>query len=103
MKIITRAIAIKNLKKYLGQDLRKLALKHGITTYETGKQNKGWKGLVLERLAGLETNISKAPNGLTYELKSVAFREIKGGLVPNEARPITLINPAELKAPPLFG
>src|SRR3989344_2678912 len=67
MKIITRAVAIKNLKRYIGQDLRKLALKHDITTYETGKQNKGWKGLVLERLAGLETNISKAPNGLTYD------------------------------------
>ena len=40
MKIITRTIAIKNLKKHIGQDLRELALKHGITTYETGKQNK---------------------------------------------------------------
>src|ERR1700722_2717689 len=58
MKIITRAVTIKNLKKYIGQDLRTLALQHGITTYETGKQNKGWKGLVLERLAGLETNVS---------------------------------------------
>ena len=84
MKIVTRAIAIKNLKKYIGQDLRKLALEYGITTYETGKQNKGWKGLVLERLAGLETNVSKAPNGLTYELKSVAFRTVKGELVPNK-------------------
>ncbi|MBI4136299.1 MAG: hypothetical protein HY481_01995 [Candidatus Vogelbacteria bacterium] len=102
MKIITRAIAIKNLKKYIGQDLRKLALKHGITTYETGKQNKGWKGLVLERLAGLETNISKAPNGLTYELKSVAFREVKGELVPKETMAITMINPAELKAHSFF-
>lgn len=102
MKIITRAVAIKNLKKYIGQDLRKLALKHGITTYETGKQNKGWKGLVLERLAGLETNISKAPNGLTYELKSVAFREVKGDLVPKETMAITMINPAELKAHSFF-
>ena len=89
MKIITRATAIKNLKKHIGQDLRKLALKYGITTYETGKQNKGWKGLVLERLAGLKTNISKAPNGLTYELKSVAFHYIK-----NE-----LSNPNELSTP----
>lgn len=102
MKIITRTIAIKNLKKYVGQDLRKLALKHGITTYETGKQNKGWKGLVLERLAGLETNISKAPNGLTYELKSVAFREVKGELVPKETMAITMINPEELKAHSFF-
>ena len=27
MKIITRSAAIKNLKKYIGKDLRKLALK----------------------------------------------------------------------------
>jgi len=102
MKIITRAVAIKNLKKYIGQDLRKLALEHGITTYETGKQNKGWKGLVLERLAGLQTNISKAPNGLTYELKSVAFHYVKNKLVPKETMAITMINPSELKAHSFF-
>lgn len=97
MKIVTRATAIKNLKKHIGQDLRKLALEHGITTYETGKQNKGWKGLVLERLAGLETNVSKAPNGLSYELKSVSFHEVKSELVPKETMAITMINPEELK------
>ena len=102
MKIITRAVAIKNLKKYIGQDLRKLALEHGITTYETGKQNKGWKGLVLERLAGLQTNVSKAPNGLTYELKSVAFRYAGKELVPKETMAITMINPEELKAHSFF-
>src|SRR4030043_727173 len=102
MKIITRATAIKNLKKYIGQDLRKLALKHGITTYETGKQNKGWKGLVLERLAGLQTNVSKAPNGLTYELKSVAFRYVNDVLVPKETMAITMINPEELKSHAFF-
>lgn len=97
MKIITRTVAIKNLKKYIGQDLRKLALEHGITTYETGKQNKGWKGLVLERLAGFQTNVSKAPNGLNYELKSVAFYHVKGKLVPKETMAIAMINPEELK------
>jgi len=102
MKIITRATAIKNLKKYVGQDLRDLALKHGITTYETGKQNKGWKGLVLERLAGLKTNVSKAPNGLTYELKSVAFHNVKDKLVPKETMAITMINPEELKEHSFF-
>lgn len=102
MKIVTRATAIKNLKKYIGQDLRKLALKYGVTTYETGKQNKGWKGLVSERLAGLQTNVSKAPNGLTYELKSVAFRKVKGELVPKETMAITMINPEELKAHSFF-
>lgn len=102
MKIITRAIAISNLKKYIGQDLRKLALKHGITTYETGKQNKGWKGLILERLAGLKTNVSKAPNGLTYELKSVSFHYKKDKLVPKETMAITMINPRELEAHSFF-
>jgi len=102
MKIITRATAIKNLKKHIGQDLRKLALEYGITTYETGKQNKGWKGLILERLAGLETNVSKAPNGLTYELKSVSFHYVKNEFVPKETMAITMINPTELKARSFF-
>lgn len=81
MKIVTRTTAINNLKKHIGKDLRKLALQYGITTYETGKQNKGWKGLVLERLAGLENNVSKAPNGLSYELKSVSFHEVKNLII----------------------
>lgn len=98
MKIVTRTKAIQNLKKYIGKDLRLLALKHGITTFETGKQNKGWKGLVLERLAGLENNVSKAPNGLTYELKSVSFHSRKAGLVPKETMAITMINQNELKS-----
>jgi len=102
MKIITRANAIKNLKKYIGKDLRELALKYGITTYETGKQNKGWKGLILERLAGLENNISKAPNGLSYELKSVSFRYVGDKLVPKETMAITMINPDELKKHDFF-
>lgn len=102
MKIVTRATAIKNLKEYIGQDLRKLAKDFGITTYETGKQNKGWKGLILERLAGLETNISKAPNGLSYELKSVSFHYVKDELVPKETMAITMINPEELKQHEFF-
>jgi len=102
MKIVTRATAINNLKKHIGQNLRKLALECGITTYETGKQNKGWKGLVLEKLAGLETNVSKAPNGLSYELKSVSFHYVKNKLAPKETMAITMINPEELKAHEFF-
>ena len=102
MKIVTRATAIKNLKKYIGKDLAELAPQFGINPFLNGKQNKGWKGLVLERLAGLQTNVSKAPNGLTYELKSVAFHEIKGILVPKETMAITMINPEELKAHSFF-
>lgn len=102
MKIITRAVAIKNLKKAIGKNLRELAKEHDITTYETGKQNKGWKGLVLERVAGLQTNVSKAPNGLSWELKSVSFHEVNGKLVPKETMAITMINPEELKQDSFF-
>lgn len=102
MKIITRAIAIKNLKKYTGKDLMKLSAELGITTYETGKQNKGWKGLILERLAGLTNNNSKAPNGLGYELKSVAFEKYNGKLRPRETMAITMINQKELKETEFF-
>jgi len=102
MKIVTRTIAIKNLNKYTGQDLAKLAKKFKVTIYKNGKQNKGWKGLILERLAGLECNISKAPNGLSYELKSVAFYYVKNELVPKETMAITMINPGELKKHDFF-
>jgi DNA mismatch repair protein MutH len=102
MKIVTRTNAIKNLKKYIGQDLAELAKKFNITTYKNGKQNKGWKGLVLERLAGLQSNVSKAPNGLSYELKSVAFYYTKDKLEPKETMAITMINPQELKENEFF-
>jgi len=102
MKIVTRTNAIKNLKKYIGQDLTKLAKKFNITVYKDGKQNKGWKGLLLERLAGLESNVSKAPNGLSYELKSVAFYYVKDKLEPKETMAITMINPQELKENDFF-
>ena len=102
MKIVTRATAIKNLKKYIGRDLAELAPQFGISPFKGGKQNKGWKGLVLERLAGFQTNVSKAPNGLTYELKSVAFHYVSSELVPKETMAITMINIAELKAHEFF-
>jgi DNA mismatch repair protein MutH len=87
---------------HVGQDLRALAVEYGITTFETGKQNKGWKGLILERLAGLDQSNAKAPNGLTFELKSVSFRYIKGVLVPKETMAITMINPEELRVQSFF-
>ena len=38
--MITRVNAIKNLEKFIGQDLSELAVKHGVTTYKDGKQTK---------------------------------------------------------------
>lgn len=88
----------------MGKDLSKLAKKTKITTYQTGKQNKGWKGLVIEILAGLKTNVSKAPNGENFELKSVSFYyNDKKELVPKETMAITMINPEELKKTQFFN
>lgn len=56
----------------------------------------------MERLAGLQTNVSKAPNGLSYELKSVAFHYVKNELVPKETMAITMINSEVLKAHSFF-
>jgi len=100
--MITRIIAIKNLKKYIGQDLSKLAEQFGITVSKDGKLNKGWKGLVLERLAGLSSNCKQAPNGLGFELKSTAFYQVKGKWIPKETFAITMINPQNLIDTPFF-
>jgi DNA mismatch repair protein MutH len=62
--MVTRVIAIRNLEKFIGQDLSELAKQYGITTFKDGKQNKGWKGLTLEYLAGLSNEISKHQTGL---------------------------------------
>lgn len=102
MKIVTRAKAIENLRTYIGNDLYELADEYGITTFKNGKQNKGWKGLLLEKLAGLDTNVSKAPNGLSYELKSVSFIEKDRELYPKETMAITMLNPTELVETPFF-
>jgi hypothetical protein len=47
-------------------------------------------------------NISKAPNNLSLELKSVSFHEVKGKLTPKETMAITMINPKELKETDFF-
>ena len=100
--MITKITAIKNLNKYIGQDLVKLAKQFGITTYIDGKQNKGWKGLTLERLAGLSTNNSPAPNGLGFELKSTAYIVKDDIYKPKETMAITMINPENLKTTPFY-
>lgn len=102
MSGISRKVALQNLKQHLGKDLYLLAKDYGISTYETGKQNKGWKGLVLERLAGLETNVSKAPDGGDFELKSVSFYEIDRELVPRETMAIAMFTPEELMSQDFF-
>ena len=100
--MITKIKAIENLNKFIGKDLSKLAKQFGITTYINGKQNKEWKGLTLERLAGLSTNNSQAPNGLGFELKSVAYEINEENFKPKETMAITMINPKNLIITPFY-
>ncbi|MGM0365208.1 MAG: MutH/Sau3AI family endonuclease [Actinomycetota bacterium] len=102
MRIVTRKEALKNLNNYINENLFNLAEEYNITTFINGKQNKGWKGLLLERLAGLDNNSIKATNGEDFELKSVAFHYVKKKLVPKETMAITMINPIELERTPFF-
>ncbi len=100
--MVTRVIAIRNLEQYIGLDLGELSKEFGITTFLAEKQNKGWKGLTLERLAGLSNDNKQAPNGLGFELKSTAFYQVKGIWVPKETMAITMINPKTLIETPFF-
>lgn len=96
MNIITRAQAITDLTQYIGVDLAQKATEFNITVFKNEKQNKGWKGQVLERLIGLANNNKKAPNGLGFELKSVSFYNKLDQLLPKETMAITMINSKEL-------
>ncbi len=100
--MVTRVIAVKNLENFIGQDLAELAVQFGVTTYKDGKQNKGWKGLTLEHLAGLTCNNKQAPNGLGFELKSTAFYKVNEIWRPKETFAITMINPSKLIETPFF-
>ena len=70
--------------------------KFGLITNGSLILNKGWKGLTLERLAGLSNDNKQAPNGLGFELKSVAYYQVKGIWTPKETMAITMINPTFL-------
>jgi DNA mismatch repair protein MutH len=100
--MVTRVVAIRNLEKFIGLDLSELARQYGITTYLEGKQNKGWKGLKLEHLAGLSNDNKQAPNGLGFELKSTAFYQVKGEWQLKETFAITMINQKNLLETPFF-
>ncbi len=101
--MVTRVIAVENLKKFIGHELSKYAEEFGITIFKDGKQNKGWKGLTLERLAGIDNNNLRAPNGLDFELKSTAFyKKSQGNWTPKETFAITMINPQKLIDTPFF-
>lgn len=97
-EFITREEALAKLQNLIGEDLRPLADKYGVTVFKNGKLNKGWGGVVVERYLGLTTNNNQAPNGKYFELKQVSLKTLNdGSLVPKETMWITMINEDDLK------
>ena len=62
---ITLLQALKNIKPFIGRELSIDAKRFGITIISAnGGYNKGWKGQVIEKLAGLDGDNKQAPNEL---------------------------------------
>ena len=96
-----REIALKELKKLEGQDLRPLADKYGITVWKDGKPNKGWAGHVLERYLGLPINSSRSPNFGSWELKQGSLKRLQSGEIKvKETLQITMIDEVHVLANP---
>jgi DNA mismatch repair protein MutH len=96
-----REEAISRIRELIGQDLRPLADKYGITVWApNGNKNKGWAGHVIERYLGLPLNSAQAPNFGSWELKIVPLK-IKGGrIVVKETMAITMMDPHDVVQKP---
>src|SRR5690349_14726126 len=95
---MNRQNACKSLIKYVGSELFPLTKNSNITVIGTqGKINKGWKGLLLDNLAGLKTSNQKEPDGLNFELKSVSYYFKDNHWFPKETMAITMLHTKDLK------
>jgi len=91
---LERTEAIKKINELVGQDLRLLANKYGITVFKNDKKNKGWAGHVVERCLGLPLNSAQSPNFGSWELKTICLKRRKSGdLCVKETMAITMIDP----------
>jgi len=98
---MTREEAISILKPYLGKNLRPLADQFGVTVWKNGRKNKGWAGMVVERILGHPQDAMQAPDFGTWELKVVPVaRNAQGHLQVKETMAITMIAPKNVAETP---
>ena len=98
---MTREEAIAQLQPSLGMDLRKIADAQGVTVWKNGKKNKGWAGMVAERLLGHPQDSKQEADFGTFELKVVpVVRDILGRWSVKETMAITMIDPKNVMATP---
>jgi DNA mismatch repair protein MutH len=96
-----RTVAIEKLQQIIGQDLRKLATKFGVTVFKEGKKNKGWAGHVIERYLGLPLNSAQSPNFGSWELKVIPLKYLNNGVLKiKETMAITMIDAEYVKNTP---
>ena len=90
---ITLLQALENIKPFIGKELSQYTKQFGITIISAnGGYNKGWKGQVVEKLAGLNGDNKQAPNGLGFECKSTAFVVGKDQITAKETMAITMFD-----------
>lgn len=98
---MTRDEAIAQLQPSLGMDLRKIADAQGVTVWKNGKKNKGWAGMVAERLLGHPQDSKQEADFGTFELKVVpVVRDILGRWSVKETMAITMIDPKNVMVTP---
>jgi DNA mismatch repair protein MutH len=97
----TRDQAISILKPYVGKDLRPIADERGVTVWKNGRKNKGWAGMVIEKLLDHPQDADQAPDFGTWELKVVPIvRNAQGHWQVKETMAITMIDPKNVAATP---
>lgn len=98
---MTRDEAIARLQPSLGKDLRKIADEQGVTVWKGGKKNKGWAGMVVERLLGHPQDSKQEADFGTFELKVVpVVRDSLGRWSVKETMAMTMIDPKNVMETP---
>lgn len=97
-----RKDAVQKINKLIEQrqSLHDLAETYNvIVTTNSGKDNKGWAGHVIEKYLGLKPNSGQAPDFGSWELKTIPLKKLKNGkLVAKETMAITMINADDVMA-----
>src|SRR5260370_27415096 len=89
---LDRKDALRRINLLAGKDLRPMADQYRIPVWKSGRENKGWAGLVIEHYLGLPQNSRQEPDFGDWELKVVPLRkDFDGKLRVKESMAVTLL------------
>jgi len=96
---LDRKEGLRRINLLAGRDLRPMADQYAIPVWKSGRENKGWAGLVIEHYLGLPQNSRQEPDFPGWELKVVSLRrDLTGALRVKESMAVTMLEPAEVLA-----